>query len=28
VMAAHVPVEIFRFHIEREHVRQNCIHGS
>jgi hypothetical protein len=26
VMAAHVPVEIFRFHIERENVRQNRIH--
>src|SRR4029077_5400699 len=25
--STHVPVEIFRFHIEREHVGQNGVHG-
>jgi len=28
VRAAHVPVKIFRFQIEREHIRQNLIHRS
>src|SRR5438094_3735345 len=25
---AHVPVEVFRFQVEREHVRQNGVHCS
>src|SRR5260370_39122647 len=25
---AHVPVEIFRLQVEREHVRQNSVHGA
>src|SRR5436190_20844621 len=27
VRTAHVPVKIFGFHIEREHVGQNSVHG-
>jgi hypothetical protein len=26
--ATHVPVEIFRLQVEREHVRQNGVHGT
>src|SRR6267143_7035624 len=28
VWTAHVPVEILGLQIEREHVRQNCVHGA
>src|SRR5438132_4385676 len=28
MLAAHVPVEIFRFQVDRKHVRQDSIHGA
>ena len=28
VMPAHMPVKIFRFQVQGEHVRQNCIHRA
>ena len=28
VWAAHVPVKIFGFHVEREHIRENGVHRA
>src|SRR6266487_5246729 len=28
VGTAHVPVEVFRFHIEREYICENCVHRA
>ena len=28
VMPAHMPVKIFRFQVQSENVRQNCIHRA